>query len=161
MLGALLRVPWDALRRRIQEQLAAQGHPLIGVRHLWVFQYPGPDGERPSVLAERARISRQAMNKLVNEMEAAGYLKRGPDPVDGRAKLVYLTPGGRQVIRDIRLIIASIEEEWERALGTRRYQQMRSALAELGDLVEAERGRDEKRSRPGAAAPIEACVGAL
>ena len=94
MLGALLRVPWDALRRRIQEQLAAQGHPRIGLRHMWVFQYPGPDGERPSVLAERARISRQAINKLINELEAAGYLTRDIDPADGRARLVYLTPRG-------------------------------------------------------------------
>jgi DNA-binding MarR family transcriptional regulator len=138
MLGALLRVPWEALRQRLQEQLAARGHPRIGLRHLWVFQYPGPDGERPSVLAERARISRQAINKLVNELEAAGYLTRELDPVDGRATLVYLTRSGRQVIRDIRLIIASIEEEWERALGAPSYRQMRSALVELGHLVESE-----------------------
>jgi DNA-binding MarR family transcriptional regulator len=137
MLGALLRVPWDALRRRIQEQLAAHGHPRIGLRHMWVFQHPGPDGERPSVLAERARISRQGINKLINELEAAGYLKRDVDPVDGRARLVYLTRSGRQVIRDIRVIIASVEEEWEQALGARRYHQMRSALAELGHLVES------------------------
>lgn len=70
-------------------------------------------------------------------MEATGYLKRDLDPVDGRARLIYLTPRGWQVIRDIRLIIASIEDEWERALGIRRYRQMRSALAELGHLVES------------------------
>ncbi len=137
LLGALLRGPWVALRRRIQEQLAAHGHPRIGLRHLWVFQYPGPDGERPSTLAERAKISRQAINKLINELEATGYLMRDLDPVDGRARLIYLTPRGWQVIRDIRLIIASIEDEWERALGIRRYRQMRSALAELGHLVES------------------------
>ncbi len=140
MLGALLRVPWDALRRRIQEQLARDGHPEIGLRHMWVFQYPGPDGVRPSVLAERARVSRQAMNKLINELEIAGYLQRGPDPVDGRARLVYLTPRGRQAVQHIRAVIAEIEWEWERALGHQSFTQMRSALVDLGRLIQEGEG---------------------
>jgi DNA-binding MarR family transcriptional regulator len=147
MLGALLRVPWVALRSLVQERLAARGHADIGLRHLWVFQYPGPDGVRPSTLAERARVSRQAMNKLINELEAAGYLKRVADPADRRARLVLLTARGRAVIREIRAVIASIEGEWERAMGRRRYAQMRSGLVELGHLIErgdtvATRGSD-------------------
>ena len=142
MLGALLRVPWDALRRHVQAELSAHGHPDIGLRHLWVFQHPGPEGVRPSVLAERARVSRQAMNKLVNELEAAGYLERTPDPDDGRARLVSLTPKGRAVVRHIRATISVIEAEWERALGKRRFSDLRSALRDLGGVIQTrERSR--------------------
>ncbi|MBA2513326.1 MAG: hypothetical protein H0V26_03220 [Solirubrobacterales bacterium] len=80
------------------------------------------------------------MNKLINELEIAGYLQRGPDPVDGRARLVYLTPRGRQVVQHIRTAIAEIEGEWERALGHRSFTQMRSALVDLGRLIQEGEG---------------------
>jgi hypothetical protein len=33
-----------------------------------VFRYPGPDGERPGIIAERAGMSKQAMNRLLGSL---------------------------------------------------------------------------------------------
>jgi DNA-binding IclR family transcriptional regulator len=38
--------------------------------------FPGPDGLRPGVLAERAGISKQAMNQLLRSLEGFGYVAR-------------------------------------------------------------------------------------
>jgi MarR family. len=43
-----------------------------------VLQHPGPDGQRPSALAARSGMSRQAINHLVSHLERAGYLERYP-----------------------------------------------------------------------------------
>ena len=53
-----------------------------------------PDGTRLSVLAERAHVAKQTATALVDSLERAGYVERAPDPVDGRARLVRLTPRG-------------------------------------------------------------------
>jgi hypothetical protein len=42
------------------------------------LQFPGPDGGRPSVLAERAGVSKQAMNQLFGTLETLGCVARSP-----------------------------------------------------------------------------------
>jgi DNA-binding MarR family transcriptional regulator len=52
----------------------------------------------PLSVAQVARdmgLTRQAVQRLVNEMEADGLLRFAPNPHHQRAKLVVLTPGGK------------------------------------------------------------------
>ena len=52
LIGALLRVPWEAVHRHMLERLHGRGFDDLDAAHLIVFQYPGPQGTRPSELAE-------------------------------------------------------------------------------------------------------------
>ena len=74
LIGALLRVPALAILRRLIRELNEAGFDELRVPHMAVLQFPGPDGVRPSTLAERAGMSKQAMNQLLPSLEAAGYL---------------------------------------------------------------------------------------
>src|SRR4051812_25211419 len=98
LIGALLRIPWEAVQRRTLERLHEHGFADLDAAHLNVFQYPGPQGARPSELAARLRISKQALNYLLGQLERLGYLERRPDPDDLRSKRVALTPRGTSVI---------------------------------------------------------------
>ena len=80
MIGALLRMPADAVRRRMLEHLRAHGFDGLEAAHLNVFQYPGPEGARPSELAAELGMSKQALNYMLGELERLGYLERLPDP---------------------------------------------------------------------------------
>ena len=51
-------------------------------------------GARPTVLAQRSGVSKQAMSQLVRELETRGYVEQVPDPTDTRAKIVRLTKRG-------------------------------------------------------------------
>src|SRR5499426_2550992 len=95
LIGALLRVPAQAIHRRIINELNAAGFADLRVPHMAVLQFPGPDGVRPGVLAERAGMSKQAMNQLLRSLEALGYVARSDAPDEGRARLVHMTPRGR------------------------------------------------------------------
>lgn len=57
---------------------------------------------RISELAEREGASQPGMTTLVNRLAAAGYVRRAPDPSDGRATLVHLTTQGEQALDDRR-----------------------------------------------------------
>ena len=52
LIGALLRVPAQAIHRRIINELNAAGFEELRVPHMAVLQFPGPDGSRPGLLAE-------------------------------------------------------------------------------------------------------------
>src|SRR4029450_6350188 len=101
MIGALLRVPWEAVQRHMLEQLHERGYDDLDAAHLSVFQYPGPQGVRPTELAARLRISKQALNYLLGELERLGYIARRPDPDDLRSKRVALTRRGTSRIEGI------------------------------------------------------------
>jgi DNA-binding MarR family transcriptional regulator len=132
LIGALLRIPWEAVQRHMLERLHERGFTDLDAAHLNVFQYPGPQGARPSELATRLRISKQALNYLLGELERLGYLERRPDPDDLRSKRVALTRRGTSAIRVIREAVAEVEAGWEQQLGPKRFSQLRGLLAELG-----------------------------
>src|SRR5512142_2363890 len=112
LIGALLRVPAQAIQRRIITELNAAGFGGLRVPHMAVLQFPGPDGVRPGVLAERAGMSKQAMNQLLRSLDALGYLARSDAPDEGRARVVRLTKRGRAAYVKIHEILRDIEREW-------------------------------------------------
>ncbi len=135
LIGALLRMPWEAVQRHMLERLHQRGFDDLDVAHLNVFQYPGPQGARPSDLAIRLRISKQALNYLLGELERLDYLERRPDPDDLRSKRVALTPRGTAAIGVIREAVDEVEVVWARQLGPERFAQLRNSLLELNQLT--------------------------
>jgi DNA-binding MarR family transcriptional regulator len=133
LIGALLRMPLDAVRTRMLNGLHEAGFTDIVSAHLAVLRYPGPDNRRPSELADEARMTRQAMNYLLGELERLGYLTREPDPDDQRSKRVQLTQRGLAAGRTTRSIVRQIEAEWEQELGAARFAELRRLLVELND----------------------------
>jgi DNA-binding MarR family transcriptional regulator len=134
MIGALLRLPWEAVQDHMLERLHQEGFTDIDPSYLIVVQYPGPQGQRPSDLAARLRISKQALNHLLGQLEHLGYLQRQPDPDDKRSKRIALTPRGTKAATTIRKAVAEIEETWTQQLGPKRFNQLRTLLRDLAEL---------------------------
>jgi DNA-binding MarR family transcriptional regulator len=128
LIGALLRVPAQAIHRRIINELNAAGFEELRVPHMAVLQFPGPDGVRPGVLAERAGMSRQAMNQLLRSLEALGYIARSDAADEGRARIVRLTKRGRAAYAKVHDILRDIEREWSAELGPKRFTQLKELL---------------------------------
>jgi len=131
MIGALLRVPLEQVQRRMLERLHEHGFDDLDAAHLPVFQYPGPQGARPSELAARLQMSKQALNYLLGALERLGYLERRPHPDDQRSRRIHLTARGVATIPVIRGAVAEVEEEWTARLGRERFDALRRALADL------------------------------
>ena len=135
MIGALLRTPWEAVQRRMLQRLHDHGFADLDFAHLNVFQYPGPQGARPSDLAARLGVTKQALNYLLGELERLDYLQREPHPEDLRSKRVVLTRRGTSAIRVIRDAVAEIETAWAQQLGPERFAEFRALLLELNELA--------------------------
>lgn len=128
LIGALLRVPAEAIHRRIIRELNEAGFKGLSLPHIAVFRYPGPDGVRPSVLAARAGMSKQAMNRLLGALEDLGYLARSDAPDEGRARIVHFTKRGHAAYAKAIEVLRDIEREWNAELGPRDFAKLKELL---------------------------------
>jgi DNA-binding MarR family transcriptional regulator len=135
LIGALLRMPWEVVRERMLAGLHDRGFADLNGAHLNVLQYPGPHGLRPSELAGQTRMSKQALNYLLGQMERLGYLERRHDAGRRGSTRIHLTRRGRRALDAIRAIVAEVEADWERQLGPERFAALRELLAELSAVA--------------------------
>jgi DNA-binding MarR family transcriptional regulator len=131
LIGALLRVPFETVRERMLAGLHDRGFTDLVAAHLDVFQYPGPENQRPLDLAIQTRMTKQALNYLLGQLEQLGYLTRETDSDDQRSKRIRLTARGHVAVRAIREIVQQVEDEWEQQLGSRNFGQLRRLLMQL------------------------------
>ncbi len=128
LIGALLRVPAQAIHRRLISELNQAGFVELRVPHMAVLQFPGPDGVRPGVLADRAGISKQAMNQLLRSLEEYGYVVRSDAPDKGRARIIRFTRKGRAAYSKIHDVLYEIEREWSSELGPEQFARLKELL---------------------------------
>lgn len=128
LIGALLRVPAQAIHRRIIQDLRAAGFDELRLPHIAVLQYPGPDGVRPGILAERADMSKQAMNQLLGSLEDLGYIVRSDGSEGGRTRIVRFTKRGSAAYAKIHDILRNIEQEWRAELGAKDLARLKALL---------------------------------
>ena len=128
LIGALLRVPAQAIQRRIIEELNTAGFAELTFAHMAVLRYPSPDGVRPGVLAERAGMSKQAMNRLLGSLEELGYLVRSDVPDEGRARVVRFTRRGHAAYAKAIEVLYEIEREWKAELGPKDFARLKEIL---------------------------------
>jgi DNA-binding MarR family transcriptional regulator len=135
-VGALLRRPAVIVRHELMDSLHAAGFDDVLPAHLGVFQYPGPDGQRPGVLAMRTAASKQAMNHLLHQLESGGYIVREAHPDDRRTRVVRLTERGWAASRVMQQTMSRLEREWLNALGPDVYGGLAAALLRLEAVLD-------------------------
>ena len=138
MIGALLRIPVELVRRHMLDALQAHGFTDLNTAHFQILRWPGPDGRRPVELAEQAGMTRQAMNYLLGQLEELGYLERRIDLDDVRSRRVYLTERGNATIAVIRDAVAELERDWESRVGTTEWHELKRLLVALNSAVNRE-----------------------
>lgn len=102
--------------------------------HLQIWGNVGIDGIRLTTLADRANLSLPACSELVDELQHLGYLVRRPDPFDGRAKLIFPTAKGREVLDAAGQVVTELEQRWRQKLPRGAFD---SACHTLHDLLAA------------------------
>jgi DNA-binding MarR family transcriptional regulator len=139
----LVDARWKPTVPALVNLVAASGAPRLRA----AFAAAGLDGIRPaqavalvplaagglhaSDLADRLEVSRQAVAQGIASLERHGYVTRVTDPVDARARIIELTPRGRQALRVIRSNALDLEKRWEVVLGSQRLRELRASLQML------------------------------
>jgi DNA-binding MarR family transcriptional regulator len=144
-VGALLRMAYAVSRERSLDMLVERGFTDLNQALLGGFFWPPPDGARPIDLAERANVTKQAMNYIIGELEKLGYMERRSERPGGR-RLVYLTRRGWRVFAAIWTAQRELQAEWAAALGRREFAAFMSGLRRLSGFDATREGG--RRQRP-------------
>lgn len=109
-------------------RLAEAGWPEITRAHSLVFAHLDLEGTRPSELARRIGISRQAVNQTLGELVELGLVEILPDPASRRSKLVVLTPVGKATVGSAHAVFSELEDALAERIGQASVTELRSAL---------------------------------
>ena len=134
-IGAMMRVAWQWVRDQMYAGVVAGGYDDLTAAHVGLWRHPGLDGLRPSELADRVGITKQSVNDLLGHLERHGYMGRVPDPTDGRARVIRLTPKGRQLEQTIYSEAQAAQLRIAEILGPRRFHQLHNSLELLTELL--------------------------
>jgi len=135
MIGAQLRTATAAVHQAVFTRLARAGHHDLRPSHLALLQFPGPHGARPTELAARVGLRKQALNPLLNDLENWGYLRRANDGEDRRGRILQLTARGMALMRIMRDTLEEIELAMSDRLGAAGLQSFELALGQVGEIA--------------------------
>ncbi len=129
--GILLGLAYQRFKTELELSLAKHGYDDIRSAYGYTFRALAEGPLKLGELARRLGITDQGMLKIVQEMEARGYVERRPDPDDRRANLVALAKRGRSALATARRFHASFERTLGESLGVTEAARLRAALERL------------------------------
>jgi DNA-binding MarR family transcriptional regulator len=130
-VGSMLRAAWIELIDEVFEKLVDAGYGDLRPVHQPILRDLLVSNLRPSELAARLGLSKQAANDLVREFEAKGYIALEPDPDDGRAKRIVATDRGWQASEAAQERSNAVGRRWAELVGQERYAVFEEVLREI------------------------------
>ena len=116
----------------IEADLKAAGLPPLGWYDvLFELKKAGDGGLRPMELEGRLLLEQHNISRLVDRLEAAGYVQRRPCANDRRGQMVALTQAGRSLLRTMWPVYRdAIQRHVGSKLGSDRHAETLSSLLE-------------------------------
>ena len=136
-LIALLAQLRDAVGAELYSGLTERGFAELRPAHGCVFGNIDEAGARLTALADRSGLTKQSVGEAVADLEQLGFVERVPDPADGRAKIIRLTPHGADALAAAEEIFAGIEARFAAQVGQERFDEFRETLTRLNELAPA------------------------
>jgi DNA-binding MarR family transcriptional regulator len=112
-------------------RIHAAGHPDVTTAMIALFRFAGVDRRRPSEIAVTARLSKQATNDMLRELERLGYVERYPDPTDGRARIIRLTKRGEALDRAVWTAGREVQQSWRERFTDKQWTTLNDVLDNL------------------------------
>lgn len=117
------------IETRHLELMAAAGYDDVRRAHNSVFVHLRAGGMRLTDLADAAGMSKQAMGELVDDLVDKHYLRKAPDPTDGRAKLIHWAERGMASHETTMRVFSAIEDEISDMVGSDHVARLRLVLS--------------------------------
>ena len=132
-LGKLLHIGWRQYSSFVEAKMASLGYGGFRTTMMAVLANLDAEGNTIVELAERVRHTKQAMGKLVRDIEKAGYVHLVTHPADKRAQLVRLTHRGVDLMEDACNHLNLVRQEFTRSLSDEEIDTMLSLMLRLVD----------------------------
>ncbi|MFY0253630.1 MarR family winged helix-turn-helix transcriptional regulator [Chitinophaga sp. 30R24] len=122
---------------RISQKIQERGYKNFKLGDMVLLVYIDPHGTINNDLARKARISKQAMSKVVKSLEAENYIATRKHDTDNRASIIFLTEKGKAFMINVYEAVDEIHDFYASIIGNERFQQLRDTLKQLNTSLHA------------------------
>lgn len=136
-IGRLLLLARRDFLTRLSEKMGETGGPSQVWSRGRLLPYIDLEGTRSTELAKRLGVSKQAVGRVVRELEQDGLLARALDEADGRAFLVTFTESGLEYLMRMHEAIRKVERDYEREFGAEAIRALKATLSAIAYPPEA------------------------
>lgn len=132
-IGWLLWQANNRWHRDFVTRMQIAGHSWFTEARSTLIGNIAPKGVKQVRLVERLGISKQAVQQLLDGLEADGITERIADPDDKRGRVVRLTEKGKLAMRDANRIKGEIEDAYSHRIGKERFAVLTELLGALNE----------------------------
>ena len=119
----------ESVMAPIREMLKASGITEQQWRVLRILAEFGP--QDLTEIASKASLLMPSLSRIIRKLGERKFIIRAMDPDDRRRQTVVIGPAGQQIIADNLSQAIKISTDFQRRLGTDRYEQLLDLLADL------------------------------
>ncbi|WP_341842960.1 MarR family winged helix-turn-helix transcriptional regulator [Chitinophaga caseinilytica] len=127
-LLSIVKKDFDA---RLTEHLQQNGYADFKIGDMVLMANISTEGTINNELAKKARITKQAMSKVVKNLEAIGYIITRKHETDNRATVIFLSEKGKQLMIDMFSAVKGIQEYYTGIIGEKDADLLRDILFKL------------------------------
>lgn len=121
-------------------QLAAHGYEDFKMGYMPLLMNIHPEGITNNELAKKAKVTKQAMSKVVKELIEGSYIETEVHGTDRRSTILFLTQKGKKLVITAKSKVLDLEKEYEAVLGKRKFEELKNLLFTLANHHEKVEG---------------------
>ncbi|PSL47255.1 MarR family transcriptional regulator [Chitinophaga niastensis] len=130
-LARLLTLVKKDMDLRLTEKIQERGYQHFKLGDMVLLVNIDAQGTINNELAKKARISKQAMSKVVKNLEAEGYIGTRKHDTDNRASIIFLTEKGKELMINASASVDELQEFYTEIIGEEDVKQLKRILHKL------------------------------
>jgi DNA-binding MarR family transcriptional regulator len=148
-LRAYRRRSWAKLINHLKRELdhymeaefVARGYEHFKLGYMPLLMNIDPEGITNGELSRRASVTKQAMSKIVHELNKLKYITTEPVSRDGRSSIIRLTEKGKRFVVEAKHCMMDLTDEYKAVVGARQYEKSVDTLLKILEYHEERKTR--------------------
>jgi len=144
--GRLVYIIYRRVHEWASRRWKQDGWENLQPDHLRLISIIGAESMSNNELAQRAKVSKQAMSKMVVALEKFDFIDVQPDPNDSRAKLISISKNGSQFLTYFNNCGGDLIDDFASIIGPKKTEQLINLLSELAEgYIDREKAEFDKK----------------
>lgn len=115
------------------EKMREKGYAFVRTPHIRVLSQIATEGTELSEIIKRVGLSKQAVNKIIRQLEEHEIVSTRVSELDSRARVVHFTAKGKKFLQAGLAVIEDLEKEYLAVLGKNDFAHLKQSLAKIGE----------------------------
>lgn len=113
------------------QEFVRQGYPYFKMSYMPFIMNISSKGSTNNEIAQKAKVTKQAMSKVVKELTSIGLIRIEKHPEDARASLIFLSEAGEKFVNQSKVCVFGLQEEYQAILGEEAMHQLLLSLQKI------------------------------